>query len=474
MATINTSAKPSAHSDPWRPNYHLTASQGLINDPNGFSFHNGRFQLFYQWNPFGCDHKNKHWGHFSSSDLVHWDSHQVALAPGDWFDKDGCYSGTAAIEDESLCLYYTGNVREGERRLSYQCKAVQQADGSFKKLGPLNLPKLNGYTGHVRDPKLLRWQDQTWIILGAQTTNLEGGICLLQKQQEQWVKKGFISKDISLGKAQTAYMWECPDLFELDQQWLLLACPQGVSVEQAEYTNQNLSGYFCADMQQGPAHFKITSEFQLLDHGFEFYAPQVLQHQGESTLIAWLGLPDNFAHPTVDYQWTQILSMPRRLSWKDGVLQQLPAEQLTTLMHAPQLTQYIAGKHQLEHLSNSCVIDLELSSVSKLQLLIANGDDNLNIQWLNNELQIDRTNLGPKGADTLRRYQPRDGSLRQLLLFIDHSSFELFVNHGETVMSGRIFPNEAWNRVQFNLFDGQATLQTSQMLSSDDKEGNDE
>lgn len=41
---------------PWHTNYHIEPTTGLLNDPNGFSFFNGKFTLFYQNWPFGASH----------------------------------------------------------------------------------------------------------------------------------------------------------------------------------------------------------------------------------------------------------------------------------------------------------------------------------------------------------------------------------------------------------------------------------
>ena len=40
----------------WRGQYHVQTVTGLMNDPNGFSYFNGKWHLFYQWFPFGAVH----------------------------------------------------------------------------------------------------------------------------------------------------------------------------------------------------------------------------------------------------------------------------------------------------------------------------------------------------------------------------------------------------------------------------------
>ncbi|MCC5468187.1 hypothetical protein [Pelosinus baikalensis] len=40
----------------WQNNFHIELPLGLINDQNRLSYNN-KFHIFYQWNPFGCNHK---------------------------------------------------------------------------------------------------------------------------------------------------------------------------------------------------------------------------------------------------------------------------------------------------------------------------------------------------------------------------------------------------------------------------------
>jgi len=56
----------------WRFGYHIQPTTGLLNDPNGFSYFNGQWHLFYQAFPSGPVHGLKSWEHLVSDDLMHW------------------------------------------------------------------------------------------------------------------------------------------------------------------------------------------------------------------------------------------------------------------------------------------------------------------------------------------------------------------------------------------------------------------
>ncbi len=80
-----------------RPGFHLAARVGWMNDPNGFSYYKGKYHLFYQYNPYDSHWGPMHWGHAVSKDLLHWEYLPAALAPDADFDRDGCFSGSAAV-----------------------------------------------------------------------------------------------------------------------------------------------------------------------------------------------------------------------------------------------------------------------------------------------------------------------------------------------------------------------------------------
>ena len=95
--------------DYYKPVYHFSASDGWLNDPNGLVYFNGKYHMFYQYHP-NChigQPDRVQWGHAVSNDMIKWHDLPVALVPGEKYDKDGCWSGTAAVKDGKLYICYT-------------------------------------------------------------------------------------------------------------------------------------------------------------------------------------------------------------------------------------------------------------------------------------------------------------------------------------------------------------------------------
>ena len=122
-----------------RPDFHLCARVGWMNDPNGFSFYKGEYHLFYQYHPYDSHWGPMHWGHAVSEDLLHWKHLPIALAPDRDYDQDGCFSGSAlTLADGRHLLMYTGVRKEvqpnGETR-EVQTQCIATGDGQKDKIG---------------------------------------------------------------------------------------------------------------------------------------------------------------------------------------------------------------------------------------------------------------------------------------------------------------------------------------------------
>ena len=49
-----------------RPAFHVSPYVGWMNDPNGFSYYQGEYHLFYQYYPYDTHWDSMHWGHVVS------------------------------------------------------------------------------------------------------------------------------------------------------------------------------------------------------------------------------------------------------------------------------------------------------------------------------------------------------------------------------------------------------------------------
>ena len=432
--------------DRWRQSFHLCPPQGLINDPNGLIYWRGAYHVFYQWNPDGCTHLNKHWAHVRSTDLVNWESLPVALAPDAAYDSHGCYSGSAVDLGDTMALIYTGNVRDNEGgRWSFQCLALSADGMHFRKYGPV-MCGVPGYTQHFRDPKVWQHGDNWYATIGAQRGSDLAGTVVLAKSSDlfSWDVVGEL-----LAPVDACYMVECPDLFSLDGKAVMICCRQFTRADDDPTRRPDVAGYMIGDLDLNDASF-VHGDFRPLDRGFDFYAPQtLLAPDGRRLMIGWMGLPLQPQTPTVDSGWTHCLTMPRELSLEQGQLRQRPLRELAMLRE----TAIVLPDAALDVHDGLALpappgdaweldVSLEASSVATWVLHLFEG--------AGQTLRLIRD--GERQTLTLVRHCPAAGQLGEqsecelvdgvwrLQVFVDRSSVEIFVNDGEEVFSTRCYP----------------------------------
>src|SRR3954447_24984737 len=79
----------------YRPKIHFTPEEHWINDPNGMVFYKGIYHLFFQYHPYSSIWGPMHWGHATSSDMIHWKREPIAVYP----DSLGTiFSGSAVVD----------------------------------------------------------------------------------------------------------------------------------------------------------------------------------------------------------------------------------------------------------------------------------------------------------------------------------------------------------------------------------------
>ena len=425
----------------WKNKFHISPDKGLLNDPNGLIFYKNEYHVFYQYNPDGCEHKNKHWAHLKSKNLVDWKEFLIVLSPTDWFDKDGCYSGSAIEKDGKLYLMYTGNVKNKDIRESYQCLAVSEDGINFKKLGPVihndDIPE--GYTRHFRDPKLFKKNGKFYVVLGAQRENLTGTI-LLYSSEDLFAWK--FEQEII--KGEFGYMCECPDYYEVNRQGVLVFSPQGLIANGILYNNRYQSGYILRNIKETE-----KNNFIELDRGFEFYAPQsFIGKTEERIMFGWMGMPEELKHPSVEEGWVHSLTLPRVIEIENNKIYQKPHTNLHQLRKNKIIVENLEvnGKVNLEKFNingTTYEIILKLEEVnSDLTLNIRAGENNktvLKYEYKNKLFVLDRENSG-RGYKGIRKCVLE--TLKEIHIFSDTSCIEVYLNDGEEVFTANIYPEK--------------------------------
>lgn len=430
----------------WRNKNHIEMPFGLVNDPNGLSYFNGKYHIFYQWNPFGCEHKTKHWALVKTTDFVNFTKPEIILKPEDWFDKNGCYSGGAYVKDDILKLFYTGNVKnEKDERESYQCIVDYNKDGSFEKRGPIIPKQPDGYTAHFRDPMIFVNEGIYYMVLGVQRENLTGAALIYKSDDiEKWELVGELETDMK----EFGYMWECPNIIKVnDDKYAFLFSPQGLEAE--EFKNQNIyqSGYVIGNLDFKVPQLKNHSEFKEIDMGFDFYAPQVFTHNDKNIMIGWVGMPDKDSeYPSGENGgWMFPLTLPRVLEYKDNVLYQKPLKEVENLREKQivSVKDLNINEYSLDLDSRNIEIDLELlleeSTFIDFKFVFRDEYINLTYNKENGVCIIDRNNmkLGGKG---IRKFKLNVDKTLKLHMFIDNSVMEIYYQEGLETTTLMYFP----------------------------------
>lgn len=452
---------------PYRQAFHIQPKTGLLNDPNGFSFYNGKFHLFYQWFPLGPVHGLKYWYHVSSKDLVNWQDEGIGLKPDTKYDSHGVFSGSGFVHEDKLFLFYTGNTRNSQwERTAYQCIATMDEKGNFKKAEqPFISGAPKGYTENFRDPKVFEKNEKHYCVIGAQSQADEGKIVYYESSNlTDWTLKGEIQTQFLQN---SGYMWECPDYFEISDKAILMFCPQGMDAQGDRYRNVHQSGYLLGepiDFQNGEFHHGDFHEF---DRGFEFYAPQtMLDPNGRRIIIGWFGLPD-VESGTDEYGWAHCLTIPRVLEVEDNKIIQKPLPELKKLRKEKRtlnlfLDNEIKNWEEVDFRKYELKVSITLASLGKTGLKFRVGDNEEVLFYYDTEqskLILDRSKGGKlvtKDYGVTRKCDFKASSF-DLQMFVDESSAEIFINGGQEVFSTRLFNQETSNGIEF-FSDGQADV----------------
>jgi beta-fructofuranosidase len=313
-----------------RPRLHIHPDHGWLNDPNGLCRIDGIYHVFFQHNPAGPYHDDIHWGHVSSPDLLHWSATSVALAPTpDGPDRGGCWSG-CIVDDEGVpTAVYTGvraDARDAGVTLSRSDRSLCEwvADDDWR-IGTPDDPAITD----VRDPFVFVHAGRRYAVQGAGRRGGSPQLLLYGCDDlTDWTYLGALltTDDPIAATVGSASIWECPSLFRLGENWVLLL---------SLWRDDVLSGvrYLVGDLvAEGVGLRFVADSGGTLDTGPTFYAPQALVETDRVLLWGWAWEGTERTAAEIDAAgWCGTLTSPREVVLRGGDVRLEPAAELVGL-----------------------------------------------------------------------------------------------------------------------------------------------
>jgi beta-fructofuranosidase len=337
---VSTSSTRSVHptgTADHRPHLHIRPADGWVNDPNGIGRWDGRWHVFFQYNPDAPVHSAICWGHVSSADLLLWREEPVALRPRPGgIDAFGVWSGVATLDGdgEPVLVYTAVPDHAGNAGVALAHRAP---DGSWTAQDVMVQPRPDDPTiRDVRDPFLFTADGHRYALLGGGRTD---GVPLVLVYDvddlERWRPLGELLTGTDRGAdVAPAEIWECPQLVPLpdptgETRWVLVL---------SLWHDRTLRGVSALvgdlDLSTGAPRFVVNTGGPL-DLGPDFYAPQAFVHAEERRVLLWGWTWESRTQRTQDEVlaagWAGALTFPRELGISGGRVVSTPARELVGL-----------------------------------------------------------------------------------------------------------------------------------------------
>jgi beta-fructofuranosidase len=451
-----------------RPVYHLSPKVGWMNDPNGFSMYDGKYHIFYQYHPYSTQWGPMHWGHAVSSDLLHWQFLPAAIAPDMPYDKDGCFSGSAIeMDDGKQLLMYTGVERvQGEdgrmQDIQIQCLATGDGENYEKYEGNPVLTQKDIPAGFslndFRDPKIFRNPDGSYgCVLGNRTEDGSGAIVLYRSEDGfHWSFQSILDRSYN----EFGRMWECPDMFHLDGQDVIITSPQDMSALGMEFHSGNGTMALMGRVEDSKF---LRDNVQAIDYGLDFYAPQTLEApDGRRIMIAWMQNWDTTGGCPEGAKWFGQMTTPRELTIRNDRLIQNPIRELEALRG-----RRVAYKNVPVHEEVSLtgvygrVVDMTVTikpgdnkGYERFRVKFAKGSQHycsVSYRPGTSTLRLSRTHAGFNRDFVHERkcmVRNQSGEIK-LRILLDRYSAEVFVNDGEQALTMTFYTPQTAEGISF-------------------------
>jgi fructan beta-fructosidase len=455
-----------AYNEPHRPQIHFSPKEKWMNDPNGMVFYKNLYHLFYQYYPDSTVWGPMHWGHATSTDLVHWDHQPIALYP----DSLGyIFSGSAVVDINNtsgfgkngkipLVAIFTHHDPKAEKagRDNYQNQSIAYSldDGKTWMKYEGNPVLKNPGIKDFRDPKVSWYEEgKKWIMTLA---TLDRITFYSSHNLKNWTKESEFGKEVGAHGG----VWECPDLFPLDYNgqkvWILL-----VSINPGGPNGGSATQYFTGQFD-GNKFTSYQTDTRWIDYGPDDYAGVTWSNTGKRKIF--LGWMSNWQYGTrvPTQKWRSAMTVPRELTIEklEGKywLRSRPVPELNKLVTQPVTLENInAGNFDFTtktgKLTGPARLDISSEKIANFTITLSNTLGQKVVIGYDkgaNTYFIDRTTSGK--VDFEKGFASRHSAPRlskkdnvDLTLIIDKASVELFADNGLSVMTSIFFPDSDYS-----------------------------
>ncbi len=407
----------------YRLRYHMMPPIGWLNDPNGLIRFNGKYHLYYQFNPYASAPGKMCWGHFVSDDLVDYFDDGVALKPD--IEDASAYSGGAIECDGRINAYYTLHREyEDGKKTEEVYRAISSAGYSFdqgiKVFENATLPENLSRTD-FRDPCPVKIGNTFYLFVGGKDKELDKGVIVVLrgKLTDKFEYAFTLGPYFELGD-----MGECPSYYRINGKDVIIVSGCNVPTRGNDFKNINSSVFIVGDIDFSAGKMKVDF-IREIDKGDSFYAPQFIRGAASPIMIGWLEMWEK-KYPTREknHGWVGAFTIPREISIRGGEVFQTPVKSLENYLS--DVPQGVVPK---------CA-DIMLSFSGEGYIKIKGGDGEV-VVGNDGNIYLD-TNLTNNMFGCVRRTDGRykDCTVRILL---DVSGIEVFVDGGREVISSRIY-----------------------------------
>lgn len=452
----------------FRPVYHHTPAYGWMNDPNGMFYKDGVYHLYFQYNPYGAVWGNMHWGHSTSTDLMHWKFEGCAIVPDAWgaIFSGSCvvdHENTAGFGKEAVVAFYTSAKSTPWGDIQMQSMAYSLDNGkTFTKYE--GNPILTSSEKDFRDPKVFWYAPgKHWIMILAVGQHME---IYSSVNLKEW------KKESEFGAMQGAHggVWECPDLVEIpvegtrEKKWVLICNlnpggPFGGSAAQ----------YFVGSFDGKKFVNESPTQTKWMDWGKDNYATVTWNNAPDGRCIA-LGWMSNWQYannvPTRQYRSANTLARDLTL-YREGqelYLKSTPSSEVKKArgkkVSIPSFK--VSEKHEMVNLfeekqgAYEVEIVIQNAGASKIAFCLLNDKgEKVSMYYDLNRKQfvMDRSESGKvdfsKDFPAVTVAPANVDKELTLRLFVDRSSIEAFGEDGKFVMTNLVFPSQPYVKMCF-------------------------